>query len=414
MKENESAKTAQALRGTSAKNFSAKNVTGIKENAAEGANFFGEKTAENLVLKTKEFDLLMTRRALELAALGIGQVSPSPLVGCVIVSETGDIVGEGTYIYENVTHAEILALEQAGERAKGGTAYVSLEPHSYHGRTKPCTDALINAGIKRVVCPIEDPNPLVSGRGFHVLRENGIEVVTGILQDEAAKLNEKFCVWHNKKRPFVHLKLAISLDGRISLKSSVSTTLSGKESARRVQDLRHEHDAILIGGNTALVDDPNLTDRSGKKRRRKLVRVVLDNRLQIPLDSKLVKTAKETPTLIVSDSTDEAKIRKLLENGVELAHFDARDLKAVLEELKKRELQSVLVEGGTRIAGSFVEAKLVDKITFIVAPIVIGGKDAPVAIGGKGADSLNSVLRLNSVEVIRHGDDFELTGYTNF
>lgn len=355
----------------------------------------------------------MTRRSLELASFGIGQVSPSPLVGCVIVAENGETVGEGSYIYENVTHAEVLALEQAKERAKGATAYVSLEPHSYHGRTKPCTEALINAGIKRVVCPIEDPNPLVSGKGFEQLRASGIEVVTGILKDEAKKLNEKFCVWHQKNRPFVHLKLAMSLDGRISLKDSVSTTLSGKESAIRVQQLRHEHDAILVGGNTALVDNPSLTDRSGKARRRKLVRVVLDNRLRIPIDSTLVKTAKETPSLIVSNSTDEAKINQLIEAGVDVAGCDARDLKSVLDELKKRNLQSVLVEGGTEVAGAFCDAKLVDKLTFVVAPIVIGGHAAPLAIGGNGADSLANALKLNDLEIIKHGTDYEFTGYPN-
>src|SRR5215213_5607290 len=149
----------------------------------------------------------MSRRALELAAEGIGQVSPSPLVGCVIVSESGEVVGEGAYIYENVTHAEVLALGQANGRGRGGTAYVSLEPHAHQGRTAPCTGALINAGIKRVVAPIEDPNPLVSGKGFEQLRANGVEVVTGIMAEEAARLNEKFCHWHRAKRPFVHLKM---------------------------------------------------------------------------------------------------------------------------------------------------------------------------------------------------------------
>ena len=353
----------------------------------------------------------MTRIALELAAIGVGQVSPSPLVGCVIVAANGGIAGEGTYIFENVTHAEVIALKQAGEKAIGGTAYVSLEPHAHFGRTKPCTEALINAGIKRVVCPIEDPNPLVSGKGFRVLSDNGIELVTGILREEAARLNEKFCVWHQKARPFVHLKLAMSLDGRISLKNSVSTTLSGKESAKRVQDLRHEHDAILVGGNTAFVDNPSLTDRSGKPRRRKLVRVILDNRLQIPLDSTLVNTAKETPTLIVSNSKDVEKIEKLIECGVDFAGVNARDLNAVLDELKKRELQSVLVEGGTEIAGAFCDAKLVDKLTFIVAPIIIGGHDAPIAIGGNGANALENAMRLKDLEVIKHGGDFEFTGY---
>ncbi len=353
----------------------------------------------------------MTRRALKLASFGIGQVSPSPLVGCVIVAENGEIVGEGTYIFENVTHAEVLALQQAGECAKGATAYVSLEPHAHDGRTKPCTDALINAGIKRVVCPIEDPNPLVAGKGFEQLRKNEIEVVIGILRDEAAKLNEKFCVWHQKNRPFVHLKLATSLDGRISLKNSVSTTLSGKESAVKVQNLRHEHDAILVGGNTAFVDNPGLTDRSGKPRRRKLARVILDNRLQIPLESNLVATAQETPTIVVSNSNDEAKIEKLNERGVDVVRENARELNTVLEEMKKRDLQSILVEGGTQIAGAFVDAKLVDKITFIVAPIIIGGHSAPVAIGGVGVNLLENAVRLKDLEITKHGNDFEFTGY---
>lgn len=355
----------------------------------------------------------MTRRSLELASFGIGQVSPSPLVGCVIVSEAGEIVGEGSYIYENLIHAEVLALNQAGARAKGGTAYVSLEPHSYHGRTKPCTTALLDAGIRRVFCPVEDPNPLVSGKGFAQLRASGIEVVTGILRDEAAKLNEKFCVWHQKQRPFVHLKLAMSLDGRISLKDSVSTTLSGKESAVKVQSLRHEHDAILVGGNTALVDNPSLTDRSGKLRRRKLVRVVLNNRLRIPFESNLVTTAKDTPTLIVSNSDDEAKIERLIEGGVEFVRENARDLNAVLEALRKRDLQSVLVEGGTEIAGAFVDAKIVDKLTLIVAPIIIGGHSAPPAIGGNGVNSLENAMRLHDLEITKHGSDYEFTGYPN-
>ncbi len=361
--------------------------------------------------KISEFDIKMTRLALELASIGVGQVSPSPLVGCVIVAKNGEIAGEGTYFYDKVTHAEVLALQEAGHLAMGGTAYVSLEPHSYHGRTQPCTEALLKAGIKRVFCPIEDPNPFVSGKGFAQLRANGIEVVTGILAEEAHRLNEKFCVWHNRQRPFVHLKLAMSLDGRISLKDSVSTTLSGKESAVRVQSLRHEHDAILVGGNTAFVDDPSLTDRSGKPRRRKLVRVVLDNRLRIPFESNLVRTAKETPTLVVSNSKDETKINQLIESGVDVARTDAHDLTAVLAELRSRELQSVLVEGGTEIAGAFCDARLVDKLTFIVAPLVIGGRVAPIAIGGNGAVSLENSLRLKDLQVIKHGTDFEFTGY---
>ena len=353
----------------------------------------------------------MMRRALELAAFGIGQVSPSPLVGCVIVAENNEIAGEGSYLYENVTHAEILALQQAGQKAKNGTAYVTLEPHAHFGRTKPCTEALINAGIKRVVAPIEDPNPLVSGKGFEQLRQSGIEVVSGIMKEEAARLNEKFCVWHQKSRPFAHLKMAMSLDGRISLNNRISTSLSGKESSRKVQELRHEYDAILVGGNTAFIDNPSLTDRSEKMRRRSLVRVVLDNRLQIPENSVLVKTAKETPTLVFSNSENEDKIAVLRSNGVEVIRQNTRDLRAVLEELKRRDLQSVLVEGGTEIAGAFIDARLVDKITFFYTPMIIGGKVAPLSVGGKGAAGLEEVLKLKNIEISKLGADFEVTGY---
>jgi len=210
-----------------------------------------------------ERDIELTHRALDLAAAGIGLVSPNPLVGCVIVSDEGEIVGEGTYAYSGVDHAEMIALQKAGDKARGGTAYVSLEPHDHHGKTPPCTAALINAGIKRVVCPIEDPNPLVSGRGFETLRKAGVHVSTGILADEAAKANEKFICWHQENRPFVHLKIAMSLDGRISLSDSVSTALSGEAARARVQDLRHEHGAIRGGGNSACVDEPSIKDRFG-------------------------------------------------------------------------------------------------------------------------------------------------------
>ena len=353
----------------------------------------------------------MSRRSLALAAAGVGLVSPNPLVGCVIVSATGEIVGEGTYLYDGVTHAELLALEQAGERSRGGTAYVSLEPHAHHGKTPPCTEALIKAGIRRVVAPIDDPNPRVSGTGFQRLRESGIEVLTGILAEEASKLNEKFICWHRKGRPFVHLKLAMSLDGRISLNSSVSTALSNSDAIRRVHEFRHEHDAILVGSNTAFVDDPSLTDRSGLRRRQPLVRVMLDNRLRLPLNSQLVLTARETPTLVISNSPDTKKTNELAAQGVDVVSADARDLVAVLQALRSREIQSVLVEGGTGVAGAFHDAGLVDKLTLMVAPIVIGGSDAPVAFGGRGLADIKEAVPLTDISVVRHGEDIEITGY---
>ena len=358
----------------------------------------------------------MTRRALDLASAGVGLVSPNPLVGCVIISADGEIVGEGTYLFEGMTHAEVIALKQAGDHAKEGTAYVSLEPHDHHGRTPPCTDALINAGIKRVVCPIEDPNPLVSGQGFKRLRDAGIEVTAGLLKDEGSRLNEKFCVWHQKQRPFVHLKLAMSLDGRISLNNSVSTALSSEAALIRVHELRHEYDAILVGGNTAFVDNPSLTDRSGKTRRRRLARVILDNRLRLPLDSKLVETASETPTIVFTNSPNISKIDALFEKGVSVVESEAgaRDLSAVLKHLKGLDIQSVLVEGGTEVAGAFFDSQLIDKVTFLMAPIVIGGSNAPLAIGGSGAAVLSEAMKLTDIEMFRHGDDFEVTGYPDF
>lgn len=360
-----------------------------------------------------EFDLKMTRRALDLAACGVGQVSPSPLVGCVIVGESGEIVGEGCYVYKNLTHAEILALNQAGERAKSATAYVSLEPHAHRGRTPPCTEALIKAGIKRVVSPIEDPNPLVAGKGFDQLRENGIEVMTEILKTKAERQNEKYIHWHKTGRPFVHLKMAISLDGRIATRTGDSRWITGEESLRKSHELRSEYDAILIGANTATIDNPSLTDRSGNPRRRPLARVVLDNSLRLSLNSQLVLTAKDAPTMIFTDSRDAEKIKDLREEGVEVIQVaeGGRNLQGVLHELGKRDLQSVIVEGGTQVAGAFFDAKLIDKVTFFIAPVIIGGRDAPPAIGGNGAARLTGAMRLKDVKTTPSGEDLEITGY---
>lgn len=358
-------------------------------------------------------DEALVRKALDLAAQGLGLVSPNPLVGCIIVSRSGEIVGEGIYRYEGLIHAEAIALEQAGERARGGTAYVSLEPHAHFSKTSPCTEALINAGISRVVCPIEDPNPLVSGRGFAALREAGIEVVTGILAGEASRINEQFICWHRHKRPFVHLKLAMSIDGRISLGKSVSTAISGEEARTNVQELRHAHDAILVGGNTVAIDNPSLTDRSGKPRRRPLMRVILDNRLRSKPESIVAKSTHDAPTIIFTNSGDQEAVDNLRQRGVSVitSESGARDLGFVLESLRKLDIQSILVEGGTEIAGAFCDARLVDKVTLIAAPFIVGGHSAPVAIGGSGAGSLASVLRLANLSVERVGSDIVMTGY---
>lgn len=366
----------------------------------------GKLNAEERGLLDQRF----MRRALDLAARGRGLTSPNPLVGCVIVDERGTVVGEGFHLYAQVKHAETIALEQAGERARGATCYVSLEPCAHYGRTPPCTDALIRAGIQRVVAPIVDPNPLVAGRGFAQLRAAGIEVEVGLLAREAERLNEHYLHYMRTRRPFVHLKLACSLDGKIAARSGDARWITGETARARAHELRHVHDAILIGAGTALADDPLLTDRSGLARHRPLVRVVLDEELRLDARSKLAQTARAVPVIVFARAdADAARCRALEELGVEVVLGDTEPL-AVLEELGRRKLQSVLIEGGSNVAGRFLEASLVNKATFFVAPIIIGAEGIP-AVGNLRTERVMDAVRLHEVVIERHGDDVEVTGY---
>jgi len=349
-------------------------------------------------------------RALELAVRGVGQVSPGPLVGCVVVSSSGEIVGEGFYIFEAIKHAETIALEIAGEKARGGTAYVSLEPHAHHGRTPPCTDALIAAGIKRVVAPIEDLNPKVSGKGFAHLRAAGIAVEIGLLREEAEQINEAYLHYMSTGMPFVHLKLAVSLDGKIATRTRDSRWITGPESRERAHELRHEYDAILVGAGTAETDDPQLSDRSGLPRRRPLVRVVLDEEVRLLPESQLAKTTSQAPVIVFgNEHANNADV--LRAQGVEIVNSTRGDLPGVLRELGGRSIQSVLVEGGSTVAGEFIDAGLVNKVTFLIAPKIIGGITAPTAIGGSGVATMSEALKLERLTVIKHGNDVEFTGY---
>jgi diaminohydroxyphosphoribosylaminopyrimidine deaminase/5-amino-6-(5-phosphoribosylamino)uracil reductase len=358
-------------------------------------------------------DEMMMKRALDLAKRGVGQVSPGPLVGTVVVDANGAVIGEGFYLYDQIRHAETVALEQAGARAGGATAYVSLEPHAHQGRTTPCTDALIAAGIKRVVAPINDPNPKVSGRGFAHLREAGIEVCTGVMAHEASRLNEPYIHFMRTGRPFVHLKMAVSLDGKVATAAGDSRWITSEESRARVHEMRHQNDAIMVGGRTARADDPLLTDRSGHKRRRPLVRVVIEQFLHLSPESQLAQTTETAPVIIFAhEEPDSAALAELESRGVEVIwQGSALDLTGVLDELGKRSIQSVLVEGGPLLAGLLLEAGLVNKVTFFVAPIIIGSQDAPSAIGGAGAERIADAFQLNDVEVERYGQDVAIIGY---
>jgi len=372
-------------------------------------------SASETILNTSsnaELDLRLMSRALELAAEGVGLVSPGPLVGCVITDAHGEIAGEGYYLYDGLRHAETIALEQAGERARGGTAYVSLEPHAHFGRTPPCTNALIEAGIARVVAPIEDPNPAVSGNGFTHLRSVGIDLSVGLMAREAAELNERYLHYMITGRPFVHLKLAVSLDGKIATRTGDSRWIAGEEARLRGQEFRHQSDAILVGIGTVLLDDPLLTDRSGLARRQPLIRVVLDERLQTPVNSQLARTAADAPVIVFARE-EMSTVDDLQASGVEVvtAGEGGRDVESVLNEMGRRSIQSVLVEGGSRVSGAFIDAGLVNKVTFFIAPIVIGGAEAPSAVAGLGAEKMAEALRLSNVTITRRGADIEVTGY---
>jgi diaminohydroxyphosphoribosylaminopyrimidine deaminase/5-amino-6-(5-phosphoribosylamino)uracil reductase len=381
-------------------------------------------------------DLEYIQLTLELAAQGRGLVSPNPLVGSVIVKD-GEIVGRGFHRYDEIRHAEAWALEEAGARARGATAYISLEPCSHDGagkRTPPCVQALVNAGVKRVVAAMIDPNPQVNGRGLEMLRAAGIEASVGLMEKEAQRLNEKYARYVTTQMPFVHLKIACSLDGRIATRTGQSKWITGEEARAAAQALRHESDAILVGINTVLADDPLLTDRTGKPRHRPLTRVVLDAGLRTPISSQLVQTARAHPLIIFAaqeemvdnmgfpiyaDSGDTAEERgqALISRGVEVIRVGSDggllDLQQTLKTLAARSLTSVLVEGGAEVAASLIEQNLADKVSFFIAPIIIGGREAKTAIGGHGIEDLNCATQLREIEIRTHGRDLEITGYSS-
>lgn len=372
------------------------------------------------------------RRALDLARAGIGLVSPNPAVGAVVLDASGREVGAGTHTYDGIKHAEVLALEQAGDAARGGTLYLNLEPCSHQGRTGPCADAVIAAGIRRVICSMEDPNPRVAGQGFAKLRASGTKLEVGLFEAEAKKLNENFAKYIRSGKPLVTLKSAMTLDGKIAAATKPGTqrgsrsATSASEGARsghhwitgelaraHVQQLRHQNDAILVGVGTVMADDPLLTDRSGLPRRRRLLRVILDSYLRIPLTSRVIQTA-ENDVLVLCSAAEESAKQALEAKGIRVrqipaANADGRpDFAAIVQSLGKLEITSLLIEGGAMVNGAALASGEVDKVFLYYAPKILGEGAVPF-IAGEGLHGKAQCVQRS--ELHRFGEDFALEGY---
>jgi len=378
-------------------------------------------------------DELHLRKALDLAKAGVGLVSPNPAVGAVVVDSSGRQVGAGTHTYAGIKHAEVLALEQAGAAARGGTLYINLEPCSHQGRTGPCADAVIAAGILRVICSMQDPNPRVAGQGFAKLRAAGITVQVGLFEAEAKKLNESFAKYIRQGKPLVTLKSAMTLDGKIADATKPGTEgtaeappaipqtegsrrgyhwITGELARAHVQQLRHQSDAILAGVGTVMADDPLLTDRSGLPRRRKLLRLILDSYLRIPPESRVIQTAENDVLVLCSTAEEEAK-KSLEAKGIRVQQIAATaegrpDFAAIIKSLGELEITSLLIEGGALVNGAALASGEVDKVFLYYAPKIFGEGAVPFIAG----DVLRGKApRVQRFELHRFGEDFALEGY---
>jgi diaminohydroxyphosphoribosylaminopyrimidine deaminase / 5-amino-6-(5-phosphoribosylamino)uracil reductase len=359
--------------------------------------------------------------ALALAGKGIGLASPNPAVGCVVVRDA-QIASEGFHQYDWRDHAEVIALKSAGEKARGATLYVSLEPCNHTGRTGPCTEAIIAAGIRRVVAAMEDPNPATSGHGIERLRSAGIEVQSGLLEHTARRVNESFACWIRTGKPFVTLKSALTLDGQLALpgerkkflnksnRHNRANWITSEESRAEVHRMRHTSDALLAGIGTIDVDDPLLTDRSGLPRRRRLLRVILDTRLSLFPGSRIVKTADDDLLVFTSEALTSQRARRLHKAGVEIIQAKSKegrmDLESVLMELGRREILSVLLEAGPTLNGAALNAGLVDKLFLFYAPKISGDNRVPFAIAPK-----LKLPPLQNVRTQQFGPDIAVEAY---
>lgn len=360
-------------------------------------------------------DSLYMKRALLLAEKGSGTTSPNPLVGAVIVKE-GRIIGEGWHQRAGEPHAEVNAINNAAESVEGSTIYVNLEPCSHYGRTPPCASLLAERKLKRVVIAVEDPNPLVAGKGIKLLRDSGIKVDVGLHKLEALKLNDIFIKYITRKSPFVLLKAAMTLDGKTATRTGDSKWISGEESRSYVHCLRNRYSAILAGVNTVIKDDPELTTRLEGIQGRNPLRIIIDSRGSMPVDARVLKQADDRRTIVCTTSDMPEDKRKLLEaQGAEVITMDKRngrvDLMQLLKELGNRGIDSLLVEGGGTAAASFLEAELVDKVAFFIAPVIIGGRTASTPVMGEGVERISDGRRLKYKDIKIFGEDILVEGY---
>ncbi|MDY4884306.1 MAG: bifunctional diaminohydroxyphosphoribosylaminopyrimidine deaminase/5-amino-6-(5-phosphoribosylamino)uracil reductase RibD [Anaerovibrio sp.] len=354
----------------------------------------------------------MMARAISLARNGLGRTSPNPLVGAVIVRD-GRIVAEGWHRKAGTPHAEIHALNMAGELARGATVYVSLEPCAHYGRTGPCARALVEAGVSRVVVAMTDPNPKVAGKGIAILQEAGIEVTTGVLEQEARQLNEVFLKWMTTGLPFVALKTAMTLDGKIATAAGQSQWITNEASRYETHRLRDIYDGILVGINTALADNPSLTTRLKEYQGRNPVRIVVDSRARLPLTAKLVTDGAARTIVAVTEQAPAERVEALRSAGVEIIVAGSSnhvDMHSLMEQLGAMKISSVLVEGGGSVNFSLLQAGLVDRVYAFIAPKLVGGRDALTPVEGEGFQELDRAVELENIQLRQLGSDVLLTG----
>jgi len=355
--------------------------------------------------------------ALELAARGKGYTSPNPMVGAVVVKD-GKIVGRGWHEKAGKPHAEVNAIADAGEQAAGSTIYVTLEPCNHQGRTPPCTQKILSAGIRHVVMAMNDPNPDVAGGGAGFLVQNGITVDSGVCEAEARRLNECFIKYITTKRPFVTLKSAATLDGRIATRTGDSKWVTNELSRKYVHELRHENDAIMVGANTVKTDNPSLTTRLDDKNGLDPIRIVLDSQLSIPENSKILRIPAGSDTLIITgNSKSSAKREAILKTGVKIIDATLKDgridLNPLMDRLGEMGITSLLIEGGAKVAASALQAKIVDKINFFYAPKILAGDDGVPMCSGAGPELMAASIPVKDIRVRQFDSDILIEGYLN-